>query len=120
MHAVQTFLNSFSPEQWALVIGFLTWLSHSVLDRNKKLGSELNYFIVRFTTVVFPALTAFATDPNINAVIHSYFPAAVSFFAVYQGLYVFTNALAAKIREILIEVRLANAKAVALDEPETI
>jgi hypothetical protein len=123
MHAITDFITSLTINQWALVLGLATWLSHSVLDKNKKLSSELNKFIVRFTSVVFPALTAAAVDPNVTAIVHSYFPALMTFFTAYQGMYFAWTAIAKKIGEIRLQLRLANSAPIAEPvgtEPPTI
>jgi hypothetical protein len=97
---MQNFINSLSPMQWASIIGVATWVGHTLLDHNKNLSRAVNYFIVRFLTIVVPVLTALAVDPNVSGLVHNYFPALLGFFTAYQGLYTFVGALVEKIAAI--------------------
>lgn len=97
MDQVQHFFNSLTVEQIALAIGSITFLLHSVLDRNDRLSKPINLFIVRATSVVVPVLTALATDPNVSGLVHNYFPALLGFFTAYQGLYHLGKAVGQKV-----------------------
>lgn len=100
MDQIQYFFNSLTVEQIALAIGSITFLLHSVLNRNERLSKALNLFIVRATSLVLPILTALATDPNVTALVHNYFPALLGFFTAYQGLYHFSKAVNQKVNSI--------------------
>ena len=107
---MQDFLNSLTVSQWAFLIGAGTWAAHTLLDRNKTLSRGVNYFIVRFMTIVVPIATALATDPNVSGLVHNYFPALVAFFTTYQGLYLFVGALAEKVSAIKSQLDLSGGE----------
>lgn len=100
MDQISQFFNSLTVEQVALAVGVITFLAHSALDKRKGLSKAINLFLVRFTTVVLPVLTALATDPNVSGLVHNYFPALLGFFTAYQGLYHLTKAFAAKVQSL--------------------
>jgi hypothetical protein len=100
MQTIQHFFNSLSVEQIALAIGSITFLLHSVLNRNDKLAKPLNLFLVRATSVIVPVLTALALDPNVSGLVHNYFPALLGFFTAYQGLYHLGKAIDAKLQNL--------------------
>lgn len=102
MDQIHHFFSSLSVEQISLAVGSITFLLHSVIDSNKKLSKPINFFIVRATSVVVPVLTALATDPNVQGLVHNYFPALLGFFTAYQGLYQLGKAVDAKVTSLKV------------------
>ena len=108
LQTVQHLISQLSAEQWAFVAGFLMFVGHCVLDRNKQLSSDVNKWIARFATTVLPVITALAVDPTVQGFIHNYMPALASFLATYQGLYLFGTAAYKKALEIWAQLKAAN------------
>lgn len=100
MQTISHIIASISIEQIGLIIGALTFFAHSMIDWRNALPRPVNLFIVRAASLLIPTATVIATDPNVSAIVHNYFPTLGGFFLGYQGLYHALKAFEAKVESV--------------------